>query len=351
MSQNPSQNTILFKPDNINIHYAGRIDFIDPQKPKLSSPGAYFQLNFKGSTCSLLLENEFEGSNYNYISVVCDGKYMERIKVVKGVEKYNIVNGLDDTEHSLLVCKATESFNGYLELKGIICDEILPLKSLPVHRIEFIGDSYTCGALSDTSQGGCGKGNYQDQHNAYLAYGPLLARNLNADWVLSSVSGMGLTRNWNSEGPALPALYNNLFLNADSLSTWSGNDFKPELVTIMLGANDNSSGDGSYDRKPLDSAKFVNECVIFVKRIRTRYPNSIICCINIPTASGELRERFAGYLNTVVKNIEKTTNDNKIYTFSFSNKYESGCNGHPSVEEHEKMASELLPFLKKVTGW
>jgi hypothetical protein len=347
LCQNTIQKPMLFKPDNKLIHYAGRIDFTDPQKPKLSSAGSYLQLNFKGRSCSVLLENENGGANYNFISVVCDGQYLGRTKIEKGEKKYTLVNGLADTKHTLLVCKATEALIGYVELRGIECFEILPLKDLPLHRIEFIGNSITCGAESDTSLVGCGKGNWQDRHNAYFAYGPIIARSLNADWVLSSVSGMGLTRNWNNEGPALPAFYNNLYLNADSSITWSGADFDPELVTICLGTNDNSLGDGSYDRKALDSAKFVSEYIIFVNRIHARYPKAIICCLNSPVFSGELRDLFAGYLDAVVA----SSQDKRIYAFSYPKKFENGCGGHPDLEDHRKMADELLPFLKKITGW
>jgi lysophospholipase L1-like esterase len=345
------QNTpVLITPDNSSISYSGRIDFENPLQPRLISAGSYFTFDFTGSTCSVNLENENEGNEYNYIVIECDGKYMGRIKVTKDQKKYIIVSGLPATRHTLLICKATEAITGYIEFCGIECDNISKSDKLPQHRIEFIGNSITCGAESDTSFVACGKGNWHDRHNAYLAYGPRIARMLDADWILSSVSGMGLTRNWNTEGPALPAFYDNLYLTGDSSKKWT-NEYNPELVTICLGANDNSTGDGSYDRKLLDSAKFVNEYIRFVKHIHQRYPSAIICLINSPVFDGDLRLQFQRYLESTVNSLKNKTGEQKVFYFSYQNKYEGGCGGHPNTDQHQNMAEELLPFLKEITGW
>ena len=71
-------------------------------------------------------------------------------------------------------------------------NHFLPLSPKPVRRMEFIGNSITCGTGSDQSVVPCDKGVWQDQHNAYLSYGPAVARSFNAQWQLSAVSGIGL---------------------------------------------------------------------------------------------------------------------------------------------------------------
>lgn len=338
-------------PDNSNIRYCGRIDFENPLKPKLISSGSYFTFSFTGTSCTISFENQYEDTGYNYISVECDGKYLGRIKIVKGQQKYVVATGLTNESHTLLICKATEAICGYIELINIECNSIAASSVFPKHRIEFIGNSITCGAESDTSFVGCGKGNWHDRHNAYFAYGPNIARALNADWTLSSVSGMGLTRNWNTEGPALPAFYDNLYLDGDSTKLWNKLKYNPELVAICLGTNDNSDGDGSYDRKPLDSTTFVNAYILFVKHIRRLNPSATICLINSPVFDGDLRNRFQSYFDTIVNTIKQETGDQKIFSFSYLKKYEGGCGGHPNTDDHKKMADELLPFLKKITGW
>jgi hypothetical protein len=43
--------------------------------------------------------------------------------------------------------------------------------------------------------------------------------------------------------------------------------------------------------------------------------------------------------------------DKQVYPFLFSRSYTSGCDQHPDMAEHELIANELAPYLKKVMGW
>ena len=104
--------------------------------------------------------------------------------------------------------------------------------------IEFIGNSITCGAAADPSEVPCGSGEYHDQHNAYYAYGPRVARALNTNFLLSSVSGAGIYRNWNSDGPALPLLFEQSDLRENSSRPWNFDLYSPDIVSIALGTND-----------------------------------------------------------------------------------------------------------------
>ncbi|MDZ7341657.1 MAG: acetyl xylan esterase, partial [candidate division KSB1 bacterium] len=182
--RNESTHQTLFLPDHPNIRYVGRIDFTDLQKPKLTGAGAYFQVKFKGRSCALLLEDQGLWGNHGYIAVELDGRYQGRIRVAKDQTEYLVIQNASAGEHSLLVCKATEAQNGYIAVAGIRCEALLPITDIPQRRIEFIGNSITCGMGLDTEAVPCDSGTWYDQHNAYLAYGPLVARALHADWML-----------------------------------------------------------------------------------------------------------------------------------------------------------------------
>jgi len=335
-------------PDDKNIQYTGRIDFANPQKPRLIGAGAYFELKFIGKSCSVTLEDQ--GLQYNYIAAVIDGNY-KRIKVTKDKSQYEIATDLKKGEHTLLICKATEALIGYVAFAGIQCGEIIPLGKTYARKIEFIGNSITSGTAMDLSEVPCGKGVWHDQHNAYLAYGPLTARALNANWLLSSVSGMGISRNWNNEGPTIPQVYDHLYLDVNSKIEWNAQTYVPDVVSICLGTNDFSDGDGSYDRKKLDSAKFVNAYTGFVRHIRERYPNAPICLLNSPAISRENNEKLSQYLSAVIEQMYKLYQDNNFYKFEFPHNYSGGCDGHPNMEEHQKMSDELVVFFKKVMNW
>lgn len=337
----------LHTPDNQPIQYTGRIDFSNPQKPRLSSAGAYFQVKFRGNTCSILLEDQTLNNNHNYISIAIDGKYQERIKLIKNKTEYLIAKNLEDAVHTLIVCKATEAQIGYVDFLGLFCNEILPPEKRRERKIEFIGDSMTCGMGLDLSEIPCNAAQWYDQHNAYLAYGRLVADKLNADWLFSSVSGIGIIRNWNSPGPTMPEVYEHIYLDTNS-PVWDANAYAPDLVSICLGTNDFSEGDGTYKRPELDSAKFINDYMRFVKRIRARYPHAQICCLTSPMFSGEKSARLTEYLSAVIKHLKEVEKDDKVFIFKFSHSYTNGCTDHPDKQEHEKIAEELLPFFKNV---
>ena len=137
--EQPSQLS-LFAPDNQYIQHTGRIDFTNPKRPRLSGAGTYFQVKFKGSTCDILLEDQNLYNNHNYLSIAIDGICIGRIKVSKDKTIYQIARNLTDSDHNLLVCKATESQIGYVEFLGILCNEILPLEKKKKRKIEFIGN-------------------------------------------------------------------------------------------------------------------------------------------------------------------------------------------------------------------
>ncbi|NQT24329.1 SGNH/GDSL hydrolase family protein [candidate division KSB1 bacterium] len=342
----------IIKPDHPNIHYTGRIDFSQPDKPRLHGAGSYLEFKFKGTDCKILLEDQhLDNHNHGYIAIELDGKYQGRIRIDKENTVYPVARGLDDSEHTLLICKATEAQTGYIDVLGIRCNEILPMDKDIKRRIEFIGNSMTCGALMDPSEIPCNSADWYDQHNAYLTYGPIIARALDTDWFLSSVSGMGLTRNWNTEGPTMPEVYHQTSLSPESITKWNFKSYTPDLVSICLGTNDFSDGDGSYERGLVDGNKFISTYIQFVKEIRARYPDATICCLNSPMVGGDIGKILNSYVMQVVNQMNTTFKDNNVHYFQFSRLYQSGCDWHPGLKDHKMIAEELLPFYKSVMNW
>ena len=297
------------------------------------------------------MQDENLYSQRNYIAVELDGKYTGRIALDSSKQNYVIAKDLVDTDHTVLVCKTTESSIGYIEFSGIICNELVTLEDKNNRLIEFIGNSITCGMGLDTSGIPCESGEWYDQHNAYLAYGPLAARALNAEWLLSSVSGIGMTRYWNTAGPTMPEVYENLYLNDDSMKVWKPENLNPDLVSICLGQNDFSDGEGPNPRVELDSTDYAEDYIRFLKKIRKQYPDAQITCISSPMIDGDKKERLFSFLNSIVQYMHVKENDTKVHLFEFKRTYNKGCSWHPSREDHLAMSYELLPFYKKIMGW
>jgi len=346
-----AQEPSLIKPNNSKIHYTGRIDFSNPARPKLIGAGACLQVKFKGVSCAIELRNENLENKYNYMVTILDGQYLGRYKVFGNQTRYLLADSLENKDHTLIVCKATEAMIGYVEFGGLYCDKLKSFKDKRTRKIELIGDSITSGTGLDTEAVPCFKGIWHDQHNAWLTYGALLAGDLNANWMLSSVSGIGIYRTWNKPGPDMLDVYENTYLTTDSTHLWNFKSYTPDLVTICLGTNDFSNGDKSYDRAPIDSATFVTEYIKFIKKLRGHYPKAQIVCLSSPVFRGVNVDMLSNYLTAIVSHMNNVEKDRNIHKYIFSGAWSSGCSGHPNAAEHRIIADELLPFVKDIMNW
>ncbi len=175
----------------------GRYLINPTQQLELISSAAHFGFSFKGPGCTIFASiPNTEG--HNYLQYELDGVYQKRIKVHGNAKEPIVISAPDAGSHTVWIYKATEAHTGPVVIKQIIGTDLKPLTKPEAPTIEFIGNSITCGAAADPSEVPCGTGVYHDQHNAYMAYGPRVARSLKVNYVLSSVSGIGVYRNWNS---------------------------------------------------------------------------------------------------------------------------------------------------------
>jgi lysophospholipase L1-like esterase len=328
----------IFTADDQHFVYTGRVDFTDPQKPKFWSPGVYITTRFKGPTCELLInDEEMYGKTHNYIEVVIDGK-ASRIQTTGKANSIRIAKGLSNGIHSLLICKDTESGMGYLQFIGLKCEKLL-MPNQPKRMIEYIGDSITAGAGVDASAVPCGKGQWYDQHNAYLTYGARTSRTLNAKWQLTAVAGIGLVHSCCDMNILLPQVYDKVYLRNDSIR-YNFKQYQPDVVTICIGQNDG----------PQDSVKFCSEYVRLIDTIRSKYANASIVCLSSPMANQQLTKVLHRYLTAIVQTVNKQ-GDGKVSQFFFSRSFNSGCDNHPNADEHAIIAQELIAYIKILKGW
>lgn len=316
---------------------------------KLIGPGSSVQFQFEGNSVSFTLKNIPLQGYYNYVSIELDGKYIGRFKVDNNDAKkftYQVSDKSKKT-HSIKIYKATEAAMGEVFFDGSAIDAI-PFQPKQKKKIEFIGDSITCGFGNDETGLPCGQGQWFDQHNAYLAYGPIVSRKLDADFLLSSVSGYGMYRNWNSEKweeTIFPDVYDHLFLR-NSESEKFGNDYQPDLVSICLGTNDLSEGDSQKERLPFNKHKYIGNYIEFVQKIYKKYPNTKIVLLNSPMVSGDRNKEFMEALNAVKDFFKNNKKQASIEIFEFKEMKPKGCGFHPSAEDDQKMADEIYDFYK-----
>jgi hypothetical protein len=329
----------FFSSAETAFRYVGRFDMASSEKPRCWAPGTYIEVGFTGKFCEIEINDEVRyGTHHNYIEVIIDDLPPQRIRLRAERNVLIVAENLKDGKHTLVICKNTESAIGYIEFVGMSCESVFAVKAKP-KSIEFIGDSITCGNGCDDSQTICGEGQWFDQHNAYLSYGPSIARELNADWQICAVSGIGLTRSCCGAKTIMPQVYDRVDLREEGI-VWKCGKNIPDLVVITLGQNDGLQ----------DSAIFCSSYVSFIKNLRDRYVTSKIICCASPMADEDLKPVMKNYVAAVAKKMQQL-GDTNVFSFAYSGMYRSGCTFHPTAYEHTEIAKELAPFVRSTMRW
>ncbi|MCF4101188.1 GDSL-type esterase/lipase family protein [Gillisia sp. M10.2A] len=335
-----TKQTKKFTAGDSSYVYSGRIEKMGDSAVALINSAAAVKALVKGDSCIIDIQSGADA--HLYAAVELNGKYLGRYKIDSIPLKFDLVDSMEN--NALAIYKITEASNGPIFFKGITAENISKPTEENKPKIEFIGNSITCGMGAEIKDIPCGEGEWYDQHNAYLAYGPRVARALNTDFELNCVSGMGMYRNWNDEDmPVMPDVYENLYLNIDSIKKA---DFKdvPDIVSIALGTNDLSLGDGEKERSSFSKEKFTQNYIGFVEGIFKRYPDTKIVLLTSPMIGGENNMTLLECL----KDVQTHFNEKNISIFEFEAMTAHGCTGHPDVDDHQKMADQLIPFFKKL---
>ena len=323
-----------------NLRYVGRIDFSNPQLPRFWAPGVYCTGKFRGDSALLNVKDEMLwGSNHNYITIVIDDELPVRLQLKTNTDTVLLKAKKKKSIHRFLFCKGTESNIGYCEIAGIACEALLPPDPLPIRRIEFIGNSITCSAGSDAAVIPCGKGKWEDQHNAYMGYAAITARALQSQWHLTAVSGIGLMHSCCGLKITMPQVFDKISLHKDTIQ-WDFNKYQPDIVTVCLGQNDGVQ----------DSTEFCSRYVRFLQKLREHYPSAELICLTSPMADAKLNKVQSNYLTAVTASMQ-AQGDQKVSYYFFSKIYNSGCDWHPNLKEHALIAAELTRYIRKRMKW
>ena len=176
-----------------------------------------------------------------------------------------------------------------------------------------------------------------------------MARLLGAEYHVTSVSGIGLVRNYSSlyDARPLPAVYGLMFIEEMTSPPWPFDKYIPDAVIIGLGTNDFSPGDSA--RPSMDLPTFTKGYIDFVTTLRGHYPNAHIFGISSPMLGDgwPLPTDMAWTIQkdslTAVVDHFNALGDTKVHKFYVTKLIGEGCGTHPTVAQHASMAAELAP--------
>ncbi|MBW2962740.1 SGNH/GDSL hydrolase family protein [Mesonia aestuariivivens] len=329
------------------FNYSGRV-LEDSSNHSAELISAASSVQFQASGDKLDLHLKAVAPHHAFAVVEVDGNYMNRYQVAGDSVSTISIPLKKEGFQKIKIFKATEASTGKLFFIDAKADTLKAFSEKKDFKIEFIGNSITSGMGDDESDLPCGEGEWYDQHNAYWAYGPRVARALNAEYMLSSVSGMGMYRNWNDEDqPVMPDVYQTLSLDGDTTRLRDFKKFQPDLISICLGTNDLSDGDGEKEREAFSQKKYEENYTKFIESLYEKFPSVKIALLTSPMIdpTSEKGKLLESSLKAIKAKFER---NHTIALYEFEKMNPTGCGHHPSIEGHTVMAENLIPFYKEL---
>ncbi len=330
---------------NKAFRYVGRFDFSNPAEVRFDWSGVYIQFNMRGTECAVRMSD----TGHNYYNVFIDDQPSKTIDV-KSDTTIIIGSGLGTQIHRVQIYKRTEGNQGTGSFKGILISEngeMLPWKDIPTRKIEFIGNSITCGY---GTEGLSGSEHWKPStENNYQSYAPIMSRAFKADYHIVAHSGMGVVRNYGYKEKvspnAMPDRINRVY-DERELPVWDFKQWNPDVVVINLGTND-------FSTKPFpDKAVFIAGYEKLINEVRKQYGSIPIFCVAGPMTD----EPCYSYVKEMVETFRSVYQNKNVYfvgipTYLMNPEKDLGSDTHPNYSGQRKMAAHVLPVISSVLGW
>jgi lysophospholipase L1-like esterase len=329
-------------PDDPLLRYTGRFDFSTPaQAVSFDWPGTTIEAAFEGTSCSVLLT---DGSNE--FNLYVDGQSKGVLRTTSE-STYEVARGLPEGKHTVRLTRRTESGFGESVFKGFVLDKGRKLAELPPRperRLLFIGDSFTTG-YGNEGQLGCSFS--RETQNIERTYAVLVSRELGAEYEIVAKSGRGVVRNYGeptiTSPRPMPAYFGQVKAEKEQ-SVWDFRRQVPHGVIINLGTNDFST-----QPEPPEQV-FAQGYEALIADVRRVYPDVPIFCVAGPRMKGPANT----YIQAIVQR-QRAKDGGRTHLALIQDNLQMpvdyGCDQHPGITGHRKMADQLNPVLSSVLGW
>lgn len=335
-------NNRIVKANSEEVGYVGRTQTLTDGSVRYDWVGVYLQTQFSGSSVAVRISE----TGKSFHNVFIDGKWIRKIKFTGKDTLITLASDLSKSFHQLKLQKCTEGEYGCTTIHQLLLASGGQLKAVPdkLRRIEIYGDSYTCGYGSES--------NSPNDHfkveteNCNKAYGCIIARYFDADYILTAHSGRGVVRNYGdskqSSRNTIVTRMTHLYDDFDPSIPYDRKDHKPNLVLINLGTND-------FSTQPIPTDEnFIAGYIRMIHQLRTEYKEIPILCV-IPHSGGLTGQ-------CLVKLKKEMSSDKNLYLSNpmeniVGRKSDMGADAHPNYSGHQKIAMTLIPQISTIMNW
>ena len=316
------------------VHRGGRFDDADPTGGWFSWPGTSLATRVDGAGVGITLA----GAADVYFEIVVDGASVGRFATTGGQGSYPLASALSAGPHDVAIVRRDEGFFGDVQFLGFEPAAGASLVASPwpyAHRLEFVGDSITCGYGVEGADAFCSFSG--DTESAYLSYASVAARTLSAAAHLIAYSGKGVYQNYGGDlTEPMGELYGRTLTN-DPASVWDFARFAPDAVVVNLGTNDFSA--------TIAQADFVAAYVALLTDVRAHHPAVPIFCVSWPswgaTHAAWVATAIAAFAQADVHEVAFTVDDADGW----------GCDYHPGQLMQQKLGATLATAISTTLGW
>ena len=286
-------------------------------------------------------------------AVLVDGDVVMDRRMEKEEETITVFESTAPWGAEIRFRKLSECSQSLLAIREIRTDGLVEPLAEKGRRIEFIGDSITCG------YGVEGKNELEDfstaTENAGKAYAGLVS-----DWnglqpMLTCFSGHGIVSGYTDDpekrntGELLPPYYEKAGRNGFTLPSgrkpeeipWDFSMWQPEKILVNLGTNDLSWCTDREARKDL----FRKQYKEFLVTVRRNNPGAMILCVLGVMGTG-LNETMVQAVNEY----RAENGDPRIHCMTLQEqdaaRYGYGCNYHPNEKTQQRLAEKIQAFIQ-----
>ena len=272
---------------------------------------------------------------------------------------YQIIVAEEVQTSEIRIIKLSESAMSAIGIAPLEVDKEAVIKPIAAkaRKIEFIGDSITCGYGTDDFD--LTHSFSTQTEDVTKAYAYKTAQLLDADYSMFSCSGYGIISGYTADPEIrgaeelIPPYYESQCFCRDDFGSagrpadipWSFDQYQPQVIVINLGTNDDSFCQDTEWKREEYRQKYVE----FLNVVRKHNPQAEIFCV-----LGLMGDRLYDKVCLAREDYVEQTKDACIHTIHIPDQRTIGGNVidyHPTPQAHTMASEVVAAAIKKQMGW